>query len=102
MLLAILGGAAPAQPALSEVEGAAEKQPTVTLHEKDTEVRDLLKSMQKQCGIRNMVIDRDVAGKGTVYFKQVPCSTAFRVVFGMFGLAGQPDPALMFVETRKR
>ena len=93
-LLALLSGAAALQ--------AAEVKGTVTLHEKDTDVRDILKSMKKQCGIRNMVIDKDVTGKGTVYFKQVPCSTAFRVVFGMFGLAGQPDPALMFVETRKR
>jgi type II secretory pathway component GspD/PulD (secretin) len=80
--------------------GAEEK--TVTLHEKDADVRDILKSMQKQCGIRNLVIDPDVAGKGTLYFKQVPCATAFRVVFGQFGLAGQPDPNVLFVQTRRR
>ena len=84
-----------AMPALAE-------QKTVTLHEKDIDVRDLLKSMQKQCGIRTLIIDKDVAGTGSVYFKQVPCSTAFRVVFRQFGLAGQPDPAILFVETRKR
>jgi hypothetical protein len=92
-LFLLISGTAAAQSA--EVKG------TVTLHVKDEDVVDILKSMKKQCGVRNMVIDKDVAGKGTIYFKDVPCGTAFRVVFRQFGLAGQPDPALMFVETRK-
>lgn len=79
---------------------AAAAEPVVTLHEKDGDVREILKSMQKQCGIRNMVIDKDVAGKATLYFKEVPCSTAFKVVFRVFGLAGQPDPTITVVEKR--
>ncbi len=93
-LFLVLMGATAAQ--------AADLKGTVTLHEKDADVRDILKSMQKQCGIRNLVIDPDVAGKGTLYFKQVPCATAFRVVFRQFGLAGQPDPNVLFVQTRPR
>lgn len=93
LLLALISGAAALQ---------AAEEPRVTLHEKDIEVRNLLKTMQKQCGIRNMVIDKDVAGTGSVFFKDVPCRTAFRVVFRQFGLAGQPDPTLTHVETRKR
>ena len=87
---------------LIALPAAADEDRKVTLNEKDIEVRDLLKSMQKQCGIRNLVIDDDVAGTGSVFFKDVPCSTAFRVVFRQFGLVGQPDPTLMHVETRKR
>ena len=32
---------------------------TVTLDVKDAEVRDILKSMQRQCGIKNLAIDPD-------------------------------------------
>ena len=37
---------------------------TVTLDVKDEDVRDILKSMQKQCGIKNLAIDPQVAGRG--------------------------------------
>ena len=66
---------------------AAAKEPAVTLDVKDEDVRVILKSMQKQCAIKNMVIDKDVQGKGTFLFNEVPCRTAFDVVFRTFGLA---------------
>lgn len=88
--------------ALSAAATAAEKR-TVTLDVKDAELRDVLESMQKQCGIKNLIIDPDVKGSGaTLKFRQVPCSTAFRIVFRQFGLAGQVEPSLTTVETRKR
>ena len=65
----------------------AEKPPAVTLDVKDEDVRVILRSMQKQCAIRNMVIDKDVQGKGTFLFDKVPCRTAFDVVFRTFDLA---------------
>lgn len=93
-LLLMLGAAS--------VASAAEER-TVTMDVKDAELRDVLKSMQKQCGIKNMVIDPDVQGSGaTLKFRDVPCATAFKVVFRQFGLAGQFDRTVTTVETRKR
>ena len=89
---------------LASASAAAAAQPprTVTLHVKDADVRDILRSMQKQCGIRNLVIDKDVSGEGSLFFRDVPCATAFRVVMRQFGLAGQTYSAVTTVETRKR
>jgi type II secretory pathway component HofQ len=66
-----------------------EKEKTVVLDVKDAEARAILRSMQKQCGVKNMIIDPDVGGTGTFYFRDVPCETAFKVVFRTLGLAGQ-------------
>lgn len=63
---------------------------TVTLDVKDAETREILKSMQRQCGIRNLIVDPDVVqGSGTFYFVQVPCKQAFNVVFQSLGLSAQ-------------
>ncbi len=62
------------------------KEPTVTLDVKDAEVRVILKSMQKQCGIKNLVVDPNVQTQGTFYLKDVPCRTAFSVVLRTLGL----------------
>ena len=80
--------------------GAAGSQPTVTLDVKDADVRDVLKSMQKQCGIKNMVIDPDVPSQtATFLFREVPCETAFRVVLRTFSLDFEPQPnSVMIVE----
>ena len=67
--------------------GASAKPRTVTLDVKDAEARDVLKSMQKQCGVKNLVIDPDVPRTtATFYFKDVECATAFRVVLRTYGL----------------
>ena len=80
----------------------AATMPTVTLDVKDTDVREVLVSMQRQCGIRNLVIDPDVKGTASrLKFKEVPCENAFRVVFSQFGLTGQVEPNVTTVETRK-
>ena len=66
--------------------------PTVTLDVKDAEARVVLKAMQKQCGIRNLVIDPDVPKTAaTFYFREVPCETAFRVVLRTYGLTKQVE-----------
>ena len=62
-------------------------EPGVTLDVKDAEVRVILKSMQKQCGIRNLMIDPNVQGTGTFLFHDVPCRTAFGIVLRSLGLA---------------
>jgi type II secretory pathway component HofQ len=67
-------------------KNAGAPQRTVTLDVKDAEVRDILKTMQKQCGIKNVVVDPEVQVKGTFYFERLPCRTAFSVVFRTLGL----------------
>lgn len=64
-------------------------EPSVTLDVKDGEARDILKSMQHQCGIRNLMIDPQVQGTGTFLFNQVPCRQAFTIVLRSMGLAAQ-------------
>lgn len=59
---------------------------TVTLDVKDEDVRVILKSMQKQCGIKNLVIDKEVQGSGTFLFRDLPCKTAFDTVFKTMSL----------------
>ena len=64
-------------------------EPTVTLDVKDAEAREILKSMQHQCGIKNLMIDPQVQGSGTFLFNQVPCRQAFAIVLQSMGLASQ-------------
>jgi type II secretory pathway component GspD/PulD (secretin) len=74
---------------------------TVTLDVKDAEVKEIFKSMQKQCGIKNVVLDPNVQGKGTFYFHQVPCRTAFPIVLRTLGLqATNSTEAMLAVGTR--
>ena len=63
------------------------REKTVTLDVKDVEAREILKSMQKQCAIKNLIVDPNVPQvNGTFLFKNVPCSTAFKVVLRSLGL----------------
>ena len=78
------------------------EQKRVNLNVKDADVRDVLKELQTQCGIKNLVIDPDVKGKtACLILKKVPCSTAFKVVFRQFDLTGQVDANVTTVEPRK-
>ena len=84
---------------------AVEAKPrTVTLDVKDADVRDVLKSLKEQCGIKNMIIDKEVAGQGATFlFRDVPCETAFKVVFRTFGLTSQPElNSVLHVEKDRR
>lgn len=84
----------------AETRKAAAKPRTVTLDVKDEDVRVILRSMKEQCGVRNLLIDKEVQGKGMVYFTEVPCATAFRIVMRQFGLAIENDPNVTLVEKR--
>ena len=61
----------------------------VTLDVKDADVHVVLKSIQKQCGIRNLVIDPGVTGSGTFLFHDVPCKVALDTVLRVNGLAAK-------------
>ena len=65
---------------------AAPQPKSVTLDAKDEDVRLVLKSMQKQCAVKNLILDPDVQGKGTFFFTKLPCATAFDVVYRTLGL----------------
>ena len=72
----------------SSAKSAKTQEPAVTLDVQEAELRDVLQSMQRQCGIKNLVLHRQVGGKsGTLVFRDVPCSRAFRIVLRMHGLA---------------
>ncbi len=64
-------------------------EPSVTIDYKDGEVVDILKSMQRQCGIKNLMIDPQVKGTGTFLLTEVPCRQAFDVVLRTLGLSAQ-------------
>ncbi len=59
---------------------------TVTVDAKDEDVRVILKSMQKQCGIKNLIIDKEVDGKGTFVFDKLACDKAFDIVLRTMSL----------------
>ena len=61
-------------------------EPTVTIDVKDEDIRTILKSVQRQCGIRNLIVDPDVAGSGTFLFNRVPCHTALDTILATMGL----------------
>lgn len=71
---------------------APAKRTGVTLDVKDADVRVVLKSIQKQCRIRNLVIDPGVTGSGTFLFHDVPCKVALDTVMKVTGLAVESYP----------
>jgi hypothetical protein len=71
------------------VFAAPAKARGVTLDVKDADVHVILKSIQKQCGIRNLVIDPGVTGSGTFLFHNVPCKVALDTVLRVNGLAAK-------------
>jgi type II secretory pathway component GspD/PulD (secretin) len=73
----------------SPLAAAAAAKRSVTLDVKDADVHDVLKSIQKQCGIKNLVIDPGVSASGTFYFHQLPCKTALDTVLRTTGLAAK-------------
>jgi len=95
LLLALPALAAPKERVLS-VEAprkATVRERTVTIDVKDAEIRPLLKTMQRQCGIKNLVIDPNVQGGGATFlFRDVPCRQAFDIVFRTFGLSATSYP----------
>jgi len=69
------------------VIGALLLAATVTLDVKDAKARDVLKSLQKQCAVKNLIVDPDVPeGSASFYFHDVPCRTAFDVVLSTYKL----------------
>ena len=81
---------------------AEEKEATVDLDVKDEDIRVILKSMKEQCGIKNLLIDKEVGGKAMFYFRDVPCSQAFDIVARTMGLAYSIEPnSVVDVRTRR-
>ncbi|HEV7425083.1 MAG TPA: hypothetical protein VGQ46_01860 [Thermoanaerobaculia bacterium] len=68
---------------------AAPKPRGVTLDLKDADLHVVLKSIQKQCGIRNVVIDPGVTGSGTFLFHDVSCRVALDTVLRVNGLTAK-------------
>ena len=68
------------------IAGATHER-TVTIDVKDEDVHAIMATMQKQCAVKNLVIDPDVQARGTFVFHSVPCGMAFKVVLQSLGLA---------------
>jgi len=79
---------------------AAPKPRGVTIDVKDADVHVVLKSIQKQCGIKNLVIDPGVTGSGTFLFHDVPCKTALDTVLRVNGLAAKTYSSVVAVTPR--
>jgi type II secretory pathway component GspD/PulD (secretin) len=91
---ALTGVAAAAHAVIDRSHGLVLREagePTVTLDVKDEDIRIILKSVQRQCGIRNLIVDPDVAGSGTFLFDRVPCHTALNAILKTMGLGHYSD-----------
>jgi type II secretory pathway component GspD/PulD (secretin) len=73
----------------SAVFAAPAKPRGVTLDVKDADIHVVLKSIQKQCAIKNLVIDPGVTGSGTFLFRNIPCKVALDTVLRVNGLAAK-------------
>ncbi|HVR42440.1 MAG TPA: hypothetical protein VMS56_03255 [Thermoanaerobaculia bacterium] len=67
--------------------------PTVTLDVQDGDARAILRELARQCGVRNLMIDPEVAGRGTFLLREVPCRLALPIVLDSLGLAGEIHPS---------
>lgn len=73
-------------------------EPVLHLNVKNAPVREILASVRHQCGIRNLIIDPEVAGQGTFLFAGVPCVEGLRVILASLGLAADIEPGLVRVK----
>lgn len=69
----------------------------VSLDVVDAELAVIIRSLANQCGIRNVMIDPGVSGKGTFILASVPCSSAIPVVFQTLGIRGELQPNSILV-----
>jgi len=89
MRVALLAGLIVLAPLVAR---AAEKEPTVALDVKDEDIRVVFQSLKEQCGVKNLLIDKDVTGKATFYLHDVPCTAAFELVARTMSLAYDIEP----------
>jgi hypothetical protein len=75
---------------------------SVTLDVKDEEVHAILRSVQKQCAVRNLVIDPGVEGRGTFTFHNLPCDKAFEVVTSTMGLEAREEGSSVVTVRRRQ
>jgi hypothetical protein len=68
----------------------------------DGEMEEIIRSLARQCGVRNVMIRPGLQGKGTFVLRDVPCSAAFRAVFGTLGVEGRMEPNSVLLVERRR
>jgi type II secretory pathway component HofQ len=100
-ILILLCGIAAAGSTGAERKQAQPRGPAMTIDVKDADVRDILRELKRQCGIRNLIIDKDVAGSGTFLFRNVPCPQAIRTITASLGLDYEVENAYVRVAARK-
>ena len=103
MTMSVFGATARRLDSNSEPIVVRPVEPTVTIDVKDAEAVDILKNMQKQCGVKNLMIDPQVKGKGTFYLVDVPCRQAWSVVIRSLGFDARVyTNSIVRVSTRPR
>lgn len=70
----------------------------VTMDVVDAELGEILGIVKRQCGIRNIVVDPGVTGKGTFLFRAVPCDNAIRTIFATLGLSVEMQTSVVRVK----
>ena len=72
-------------------------EPVLNLDVKNADVRAIFDSVKSQCGIANMMIDREISGEGTFLFRSVPCSEGIRIILSSLGLDAEAYPNVLHV-----
>ena len=72
-------------------------EPVLNLDVKNADVRAVFDAVKSQCGIANMMIDREVSGEGTFLFRDVPCSEGIRIILSSLGLDAETYPNVLHV-----
>jgi hypothetical protein len=78
------------------------REPVLHMNVKNAEVRDILRSVREQCGIRNLIIDPEVSGQGTFLFTGLPCGEGLRVILASLGLGAEIESGLVRVKRSDR
>ena len=68
-------------------------EPSVTIDVVDAELGEILAVVKKQCGIKNVIVDPGVTGKGTFLFREVPCGISLRTILRTMALAVETYPS---------
>jgi type II secretory pathway component GspD/PulD (secretin) len=76
-------------------------EPAVTIDVKDADIRTILRTVQRQCGMRNLIIDPGVAGSGTFLFNRVPCAVALDTILKTMGLGRYSESSVVTAVGRR-
>lgn len=77
-------------------------EPTLTIDVKDADLRTILAAVREQCGIRNVITDPGVEGRGTFLIRDVPCTAAVGTILRSLGLSARLEPNSVLIVSNDR